>query len=421
MDLKKLILQIFLLIVPGILYLLLMGVPVYEQQIQNYILILIPQFCIYFFILRQIFRHEDKLPPCSWFLIFAGLYRLIFLLSFLIFPGLYESSIIGNSDSGQAPALLVAYLEHWPGGSIFYWRVFLLLLEVALGFLLINLIRYFGLSTYRILILLLNPLWIIEIYRNGHGQLAAILFLWLAFGFFYLKKDWQALLAVVLSFFVSLLPLFAYVPFLYKKFWSKIFLMLTGVALAVYIFSTTGIIPVYHFLLAPEREAFNGPLISAGIYLSEYFNLSGADVITINWFGSSAAVYTRAEFYMLLLIVLIVLAVIIAQIKKLHLTADFRSINCLQSSFIITGALLLVSPVFHPWHLLWILPFIIFLPNWSWLVFTVLIQLSYLFWTDYQSPDTLITSGWKYFVIYVPFYIMLITEYLDKHRVKGWF
>ena len=376
---------------------------------------------IRFFILWQIFRHEDKLPPCSWFLIFAGLYRLIFLLSFLIFPGLYESSIIGNSDSGQAPALLVAYLEHWPGGSLFYWRLFLLLLEVALGFLLVNLIRYFGLSIYRILILLLNPLWIIEIYRNGHGQLTAILLLWLAFGFFYFRKDWQALPAVVLSFFVSMLPLFAYVPFLYKKFWPKVLFTLTGIAVMVYIFSITNTVPSYHFIFALDREGFNGPLISTGIYLSEHFDLTGAEVITLNWFGNPAAVYTRVEFYMLMLIVLIALAVIITQIKKLHLTADFRSINYLQSSFIITGALLLVTPVFHPWHLLWILPFIIFLPNWSWLVFTVLIQLSYLFWTDYQSPDSAITSGWMSIVMYGTFYIMLVAEYLDKRNVKGWF
>jgi hypothetical protein len=416
MDLKKLIKQIFLLVIPGILYLLLMGVPLYEQQLQNYILILIPQFCIYFYILWQIFRHEEKLPPCSWFLVFALLYRLIFLLAFLIIPGLIESSIIGYGYSGQTPALLAVYLDHWPGGALFYWRIFLLLLEFAFGFLLINLIRYFGLSTYRMLILLLNPLWIIEIYRNGHDQLIGILLLWLAFSFFYLKKDWLALPAVVLSFFVSMVPIFSYLPYLYKKFWPKVFLTLTGVALGVYLCSISGIIPAYHFLLASGREAFNGPLLSAGIYLLKYFNLSGAEVITINWFGNAAADYTRAEFYILLVIALIVLAVIIAQIKKLQLTANFRSINYLQSSFIITGTLLLVSPVLHPWHLLWILPFIIFLPNWSWLVFTVLIQLSYLFWTDY-----LFTSNWMSLVIYVPFYLMLITEYLDKRRIKGWF
>jgi hypothetical protein len=369
----------------------------------------------------QIFSDEKKLPPLSWFLIFAGLYRLIFLLSFPILPALYESSDIGFGYSGQTPSALAIYLVHWPGGAIFYWRIILLLLESALGFLLFILMRYFGISAYRMLILLLNPLWIIEIFRNGHGQLTGILLLWLAISLFYLKKDWTALPATVLSFFVSMVPLPAYLPFLYKKFWLKVILLLTGMTLIIFIFSSTGMMPSYHFIFAVDREAFNGLPISAGIYFLEYFNFVGQEDVVINWFGYPVAVYTRAEFYILLPIAFIILAVIIAQIKKLNLTVNFRSINYLQSSFVVSAALLLFSPVLHPWHLLWILPFIVFLPNWSWLFFTALIQISYLVPVDQATVDSLVGPGWILLLQYVPFYGMLIAEYLDQRRIKGWF
>jgi hypothetical protein len=282
-------------------------------------------------------------------------------------------------------------------------------------------IRHFSISVYRLFIVLLNPLWIIEIYLHGHVLLIGILGLWLAIYLFYLKKDWLALPAVIFFFLISVVPLLTYLPFLYKKFWSKIFLVLSGIVLIILFCSASGMISSYYFIFTPDRGIFNGVLISVGLFLSKFINFSGQEIIGIYWFGNPVIVYTRSEFYILLLIVFIVLAVIISQINKLRMTAEYRGINYMQAGYIITAALLLVSPVLNPWQLLWILPFMIYMPNWSWLIFTVLIQLSYLVSMKYPLSVNISTSVWILLIQYIPFYILLITEYLDKRRIKGWF
>jgi hypothetical protein len=426
MMFKKSLPLIFLLFLSFILYLFFIVLPPGKLKFPLYFIMLILQFCIYFYILWQTFHHPDKLLSLTWFLIFAGLYRLIFIFyvsaSFNpVFIGSEESLGIGPAPAAQMPDWLSLYLKVWPVGTTLFWQLILLIVELLAGFLLYKLTCRFTLSPYRLLIVLLNPLWIIEIYLLGHIQIIGILGLWLAIYLFYLKKDWPALAVVIVSFCVTLIPLLIYLPFLFKKFWPKFILVLSGVALIVFLFPTTGMLSPIHFLSAPGRGVFNGVLISIGSYLFNYFNPGGEGIITINWFGYPAVVYTRPEFYMLLLIVLILLVVVISQAKKLQMTADFRSSNYLQAGYMITGALLLVSPVLHPWHLLWILPFIIFLPNWSWLIFTFLIQFSYLISVKYPPPDNMVVSGWILFLLYVPFYILLIAEYLDKRRIKGWF
>jgi len=282
-------------------------------------------------------------------------------------------------------------------------------------------IRHFSISVYRLFIVLLNPLWIIEIYLHGHAQIIGIIGLWLAIYFFYLKKDWLALPAVIFSFLISFVPLLTYMPFLYKKFWSKIFLVLSGIVLIILFCSAVEMISSYYFIFIPDRGIFNGVLISVGLGLLKFINFSGQEIISVYWFGNPVIIYTRNEFYILLLIVFIVLAVIVTQINKLRMTAQYRGINYLQTGYIITASLLLVSPVLNPWQLLWILPFMIYIPNWSWLIFTVLIQLSYLVSMKYLLSDNINTSVWILLIQYIPFYILLIVEYLDKRRIKGWF
>jgi hypothetical protein len=80
---------------------------------------------------------------------------------------------------------------------------------------------------------------------------------------------------------------------------------------------------------------------------------------------------------------------------------------------VITTVTLLLLPELSPWLLLWILPYMVFIPKWSWLGFTLLIQLSYLLPGRGALPWML--------AIYLPFFVLLLAEYYDRRKVKGWF
>ena len=103
------------------------------------------------------------------------------------------------------------------------------------------------------------------------------------------------------------------------------------------------------------------------------------------------------------------------------MTANFRGVNYLQTGYIVCAAILLLSPTLYPWYLIWIIPFLLFIPNWSWLLFTFLIQLSYFVLQDYSTNNIWIESTWVLLLQYVPFYSILIFEYFDRRKIKGWF
>ena len=86
----------------------------------------------------------------------------------------------------------------------------------------------------------------------------------------------------------------------------------------------------------------------------------------------------------------------------------------------LTAIFLLLTPTLHPWYLIWIIPFLIFIPNWSWLLFTLLIQASYFVMKEYAISSVWQESVWILLFQYIPFYFILIWEYIDTRKIKGW-
>ena len=103
------------------------------------------------------------------------------------------------------------------------------------------------------------------------------------------------------------------------------------------------------------------------------------------------------------------------------MTENFKGVNYLQPVLFIGTVMLLLSPTLYPWYLIWIIPLFVFLPNWSWLLFTMLIQLSYFVLQGYATDGIWEESNLILWLQYLPFYGLLIFEYLDKRKIKGWF
>ena len=157
-------------------------------------------------------------------------------------------------------------------------------------------------------------------------------------------------------------------------------------------------------------------LTFGGIY--QLFCLIGT-FINLNMYSSfELALNNNIPFYMsnisyIIFSLFILIIIIIDQLRKLKVTSNFRAIHYPQVSFIITCTYILFIPLLQPHYLILIVPFTILTPNWSWLFLTFIIQLSH-----YNSGE----NYWIIlFIIYIPFFLMLTFEYLDKRTIKGWF
>jgi hypothetical protein len=84
-------------------------------------------------------------------------------------------------------------------------------------------------------------------------------------------------------------------------------------------------------------------------------------------------------------------------------------------TFLVLGALLLLSPVGNPWYFLWLVPFLCVFPLRSWLLLSGLLGLYYL-WFYFVYRGAAETFRWVIWLEYVPFYSLLVWEWLKIRK-----
>jgi len=306
------------------------------------------------------------------------------------------------------------------GNTIFSWKIVLLVLELFLTFVLLKLIHHFNLNSMRLFIFTLNPLVIIETYQNGHIEIIGLVFFWFSILLFFRQKAWQSIMAATLATMTKFLPLVMFLPFLIKKFWRKFLLIVSAVTVVILPFFLDDTIPMAGFISYANRWSFNGSMFKVGTALLNWIGIRSHEIGIYNLNGHLETVYINTEFYYKILAAVVLLIVIIDQMRKVKILADFATVRFIQAGFIIGGTLLLLLPTLHPWYLIWVIPFLIFLPRWSWLVFTFLIQFAYFVLKNYHEAGIWEESVWVLVLQYIPFYALLIYEYLDRKRIRGW-
>ncbi len=312
-------------------------------------------------------------------------------------------------------------VNHWIGGTVFTWKMLLLVIETLFVVLLLKLLHHFSLDKFRLLIFFYNPLLIIETYHSGHLEIIGALFFWLAVYTFYKHYDWRSILFFSLAIMTKFIPLISGIPLLINKFIRKGLLVLGISAVILIPFSLGGTLPLPGLYSYLNRWEFNGAIYQIINSFFKWVNVREFEWMTAMLGGHLEIFYINTAFYYKMIAVIILLVVIFDQINKLKPIAGFRGIRFIQTSYILTGTILLLTPTLYPWYLIWMIPFLIFQPNWSWLSFTFLIQLSYYVLKHYSINGNWEESVWILFLEYVPFYVLLMIEYLDKKRIKGWF
>ncbi len=449
---------LFLLFVTLIFYIILGLSGDICSEIEIYWLIVIPLYLSYALVIFYILRNK-LLERISflWFIIFGVLFRIVLIpsepfLSDDIYRYLWDGKIIASGINPYKfapvdiqllqfrdqiiypfinfPEIATSYppvsqfmflINQWLGGSVLSWKILLLFVEIILFLVILRMVQHFKLNKFRILIYFYNPLLIIETYSSGHLEITGVLFFWIAVYLFYKRYDWKSIIFFAMSIMTKFIPLVSGIPFLLNKFFRKSALLMVICSILLLPFMFSGILPLPGLFSYINRWEFNGGLYQLVISIMNLLNIKEYQWMDVNFSGHLETFYFSYAFFYKIFAAVILVAVFFDQMNKLRATSSFRSINFIQRGFILTAGFLLLMPTLHPWYLIWIIPFLVFIPNWSWLLFTFLIQTSYFVLKDYALFFVWKESVWILLFQYIPFYAILIWEYLDKDRIKSWF
>lgn len=449
---------LFLLFVTLIFYIILGLSGDICSEIEIYWLIVIPLYLTYALVIFYILRIK-LLERISflWFIIFGVLFRIVLIpsepfLSDDIYRYLWDGKIIASGINPYKfapvdiqllqfrdqiiypfinfPEIATSYppvsqfmflINQWLGGSVLSWKILLLFVEIILFLVIFRMVQHFNLNKFRILIYFYNPLLIIETYSSGHLEITGVLFFWIAVYLFYKRYDWKSIIFFAMSIMTKFIPLVSGIPFLLNKFFRKSALLMVICSILLLPFMFSGILPLPGLFSYINRWEFNGGLYQLVISIMNLLDIKEYQWMDVNFSGHLETFYFSYAFFYKIFAAVILVVVFFDQMNKLRATSSFRSINFIQRGFILTAGFLLLMPTLHPWYLIWIIPFLVFIPNWSWLLFTFLIQASYIVLKDYVLFFVWKESVWILLFQYIPFYAILIWEYLDKDRIKSWF
>jgi alpha-1,6-mannosyltransferase len=446
------------LILNIISYIILYLLDDFRSQIINYFLTLLPAYLAYFLIVYYSLKLKTSANKDLIFLLIIGfLIRMILIpsnpiLSDDIYRYLWDGKVFydgfnpfayppaspvleGLRDSTIYPKInypgiptvyppfsqIIFAVSYIIGYNIIVWKLVLFVFEGILVFFLYKLIIHFKMNTMRLSIYLINPLVVIETYSSGHLDIIAVCLFMIGIYYFYKKKSVVSILAFILSILSKYNPLLMILPLLKKRFLLKISILFGSIITVLFPFVLSGTIPTAGFISFTNRWEFNGFLYKSFLFIYDLLEFQSQKWFSLAYNGHTEEFYITGAFYYKILVFIILIFIVIDQLKKLKMTEDFKGINYLQPVLFIGTAMLLLSPTLYPWYLVWIIPLLVFLPNWSWLIFTMLIQLSYFVLQDYANYGIWEESNLILWLQYLPFYGLLIFEYLDKRKIKGWF
>ena len=245
--------------------------------------------------------------------------------------------------------------------SVFAMKIAFVACEVAIVFVLLDVLRRGGEGGHWVLSYAWNPLLATEVAGSGHIDIVGALLLLISFAA--LQRRWRAIAAVTFALAVSvkLLPIV-----LLPLYWKRVRLR-DGTLAAI----------VFAVLYLPFLNRGRIPIGSLGRYIHSF------------WFNDPAfAVLTRLappELVAGLAVLIGVLTAIWLRKSKASSSAAFAWPM---------AASLLCAPVIYPWYLLWLLPFLRSVSTVPLMIWTASIIPTYYVWHLRALGKPFIVPGW---------------------------
>lgn len=232
-----------------------------------------------------------------------------------------------------------------------------------------------------------SPLVIREVANAGHADaVAGVFIVGLLWAMSANQKKWSAFILAMLI--ATKLYAVLFVPIGMKKWGGRWALLVIGWIVLFYLpFVSAGITIFEGTRIFSQEWRFNAGLF-AGIELLWSWLSPGIS-------ADRAARYTCGM--MVLLVAVVVWWKAIQSDSTERLASHF---------LVLTGALLMFSPVINPWYLIWIVPLLVFCPNAAWLYWSGSVQWSYAYYLQREMPMWCVPGQWL--PIIVLFYLQMI-------------
>jgi hypothetical protein len=246
--------------------------------------------------------------------------------------------------------------------SAWAMRVAFVICELAVAFVLLDILRSSGQGAHWILAYVWNPLLATEVPGSGHIDIVGVLLL--AISFAALLRRWRATAAVslALAIAVKFLPIV-----LLPLYWRRI--RIRDAALGAIVFA---------LMYMPFLDRGRVPLGSLGTYIHS-FRFNGPVFTALTVVATPQVVAAVA-------VLIGVLIAIWFRCKVQTLSADAFAWPM--------AASLLCAPVLYPWYLLWLLPFAQSMSTLPIMVWTVSIIPTYIVWQRRAFGDPWGLPGW---------------------------
>lgn len=274
------------------------------------------------------------------------------------------------------------------------------------------LLQRLALPRDRVVLYAWNPLVVVETSGSGHLEPLGTLLVLLATVWIISRRSRLSTLALGAAVHVKLLPALLIPGFLRRLNGREIVLLAAVIAGLLLPYAATG--PalgggVLDYAESWERNA----LVFAGVRgLLEWIDVgpplkegiawvqSRVGEGTVDWDFLYRHVWPRDVAKLLLVSGLMVWMLYLARRSDL---------DAAREAFLILAAAIVISPTVHPWYLVWVLPFAAAYLSWPWLLFGLLIPLSYLA----GAADV---SGVVRAIEYGPPLLVAVALHLSRHR-----
>jgi hypothetical protein len=300
-----------------------------------------------------------------------------------------ELGLINNADlpTIYPPFAQLAFrLGASLGATVLSWKLVLLTFDLGIGAALIPLLRRRKLPLALVAAYLLHPLPIVEFAGNGHVDAIAICTLMMALAF----ADGRGVLSGV-AFAASVaskylaLPL---APFLVRNLppGHRLRFLVAGLAAGGLLYLPfLDMPPIGSLGVFARTFEFNGPVAAV---LTSWITREGA-----RWFIGGS------------------LAVLLGWLWR-------RRIPLSDAAFIWIAAVLLASPIVHPWYVTWLIPFLAWRRDLWLLVWTGSVIAAYAVLPEWWSAGTWRLPTWALILEYAPVYLLLITAAVRRFSTR---
>lgn len=264
--------------------------------------------------------------------------------------------------------------------EVIFFKMFFTLFELLSVSVFVSILKNLGLSNFWAIILLWNPLLIIETAGNGHNDVAALLFLFLGFHFILKARHSGSLLVLCIGSTLKVLPIVAALSLVIRN--------LRHVRSVAIVFVTIAIV----YLTAK----------GGGSYYTSHLRFNDG------LFGILAGLFSNVGLMNHLTLTKVTLALTGITLFLARLLYSKRSpIPIMEDTYVMTAFFLCTTSQLHPWYLAWIIPFIAIFRCWEWLILAALVPLSYLAHLTYMLHGVWNDSVIIRFIEYAPFYLVM--------------